>query len=162
MFFWAKRSYYEITAFSQLVSVSNCVSSKMALCLKSYQKTGSLKVKKLIQPDISGKISFRKKTLKIPPKLYFTDVCLVSFKWCNMVFFYYSTKTAWLEKIWFSSYSPKYSWPIRLQVFLNLEISEAIWGIKFFFFLQVGRHLYRLSNNLDFGVNFFLVCLSMV
>ena len=87
MFFWAKRSYYEITAFSQLVSVSNCVSSKMALCLKSYQKTGSLKVKKLIQPDISGKISFRKKTLKIPPKLYFTDVCLVSFKWCNMVFF---------------------------------------------------------------------------
>ena len=31
MFFWAKRSYYEITAFSQLVSVSNCVSSKMAL-----------------------------------------------------------------------------------------------------------------------------------
>ena len=86
MFFWAKRSYYEITAFSQLVSVSNCVSSKMALS-EIVPEDRESKGQKTDTARYFRKNLIRKKTLKIPPKLYFTDVCLVSFKWCNMVFF---------------------------------------------------------------------------
>ena len=40
-------------------------------------------------------------------------------------------KTVCLVKIWFSSYWPKWSPPIRLQEFLNVNISKTIWGIIF-------------------------------
>ena len=44
-------------------------------------------------------------------------------------------KTVCLEKICFSSYRPKCSSQIKLQDFLNFNISKTIWGIIFFFCL---------------------------
>ena len=54
--------------------------------------------------------------------------------------FYDSAKTACFEKISFSSYIRKFSWPIRLQDFLNFNITETIWGIKFLFRMQLIFH----------------------
>ena len=54
--------------------------------------------------------------------------------------FYDSAKTACFEKISFSSYIRKFSWPIRLQDFLNFNITKTIWGIKFLFRMQLIFH----------------------
>ena len=49
-------------------------------------------------------------------------------------------KTACLGKIWFSSYRPKCSRPIRLQDFLSFNILQTVWSLKFIFCMSLDIH----------------------
>ena len=54
--------------------------------------------------------------------------------------FYLSTETTCIGKIWFLSYNPKTSRPIRIQDSLNFGISETSWGMKLNFCMWLDIH----------------------
>ena len=49
-------------------------------------------------------------------------------------------KAKYLEEIWFLSYGRKTSRPIRMQDFLNYNISQISWGMKFIFWMSLEFH----------------------
>ena len=55
-------------------------------------------------------------------------------------------KTACKRKIWFWSYRPKCSPPIRLQDVLNFNISKTIWGINHVIFAGFGQVFPGIPN----------------
>ena len=65
---------------------------------------------------------------------------------------YHSEKTTCLGKIWFSSYGPKRSWPIRLHESLITYISWRGWSLTLIFCMLVDIHeRKRLSATLRVG-----------
>ena len=105
--------------------------------IKFHTNFWDVKYKKVIQPGKN--LTFGKKA-EISLKVGFFGVGkkfvpLMCYFWVYIhhICFYDSAKTACFEKISFSSYIRKFSWPIRLQDFLNFNITKTIWGIKFLF-----------------------------
>ena len=70
-----------------------------------------------------------------------------------LMVFQLSTKTACLGKIWFLSYGPKISRPVRIQVSLNCNISQTKWVMKVnsFTWLEIYRSN-KYSWSLQVGV----------
>ena len=105
--------------------------------IKFHTNFWNVKEKKVIQP---GKNLIFGKKAEISLKVGFFGVGkkFVQFMCCFGVYihhicFYDFAKTTCFEKISFSSYIRKFSWPVRLPYFLNFNITKTIWGIKFLF-----------------------------
>ena len=102
--------------------------------IKLPMKFWCLKDKKMPQP---GKNIIWWKILKYHQKYCFLELqkthSLMCYFWVYMIHhicLYESAKTACFGKIPFPSYKQKCSRPMRLQKFLNFNISKTTWGRK--------------------------------
>ena len=141
--FLGTKGSYESTTVSQSVSQSgsqNHFFSKTAdrIFMKFHINFQFLKDKNVIQSRknliLGGKARniFKSRLFGVSEKI----VPLMCYFWVYMMHrscLYDSAKAACFGKISFSSYKRKCSRSIRLQDFLNFNITKTIWGIKFLY-----------------------------
>ena len=143
-------------SFSSRDSKIYCISiMNWAHFLHGFTNLWKLKVTIIIIGWIWSKMGEALKIVGLLNQVYLTNDLINWADWLNdfcmlIVMEYYSfalndarmgyMKTVCLGKICFSSYRPKCSPQIRLQDFLNFNIPKTIWGIMFFFCMNLGIH----------------------